>query len=262
MKVILIGFGTMGQAIAKALNRNKKQFRLSVTDRIFDYARSQSKLLGFVWDKDFLGLPTADMVIIAVKPQDIPSLAEEIKGLLKKDTILLSIAAGVDISRLQKLFRHEKVVRVMPNLGLAVGQGIAAWKAAGDLSSQDKKRAAALLNAISDNFEVARENLIDAVTAISGSGPAYFFYLAAFMIKAALGLRLGKDESKRLVQKTMLAAAFLQEKGDYEDLIKKVASKKGTTEAALKVFQSKRMGNIITSAVRAAAKRAKELGRG
>jgi pyrroline-5-carboxylate reductase len=148
----------------------------------------------------------------------------------------------------------------MPNLGILVGQGIMAWKDNG-LTLADKKQGRKLLNAISENFEVGNENLIDAVTAVSGSGPAYFFFLADALTSAARNLGLTAAQSRKLVEKTMSAAAKLQQGRDYGELIKMVRSKKGTTDAALRVFAKRSMEKIIREAVTAAYARARKLSR-
>ena len=115
------------------------------------------------------------------------------------------------------------------------------------------------INKITENFEVKDEDIINKVTAISGSGPAYFFLLANHLKMASENLGLTKDESKKLVEKTFLASAMLVKNSDYSTLIKKIASKKGTTEAALKIFKNKNFDKIVSSATFAAYKRAKEL---
>jgi pyrroline-5-carboxylate reductase len=254
MQINILGFGNMGRAIARALIKNNFKGRIVATDR----ARKAGVDRGVKLDAGFRTLSRADVIVVAVKPQDILGLADEVRHWISKDAILVSVAAGVKISKLQKVFGHKKVVRVMPNLGVLVGRGIMAWKPGG-LSSADKNRARKLLNSVSDNFEVADEKLIDAVTAISGSGPAYFFFLANGLVSSAKQLGLSPAQSRVLVQKTLSAAARLQEGRDYQELIKMILSKKGATDAALKVFAKHRLGNTINAAVKAAYKRAGEL---
>lgn len=249
----------MGKAIAKALSAtNKQNKKIYISDR----DKAKAKAFGIAGnDNDFKHLTLADYIIIAVKPQDLSELAGQICGKISKHCVLISIAAGVSLQKLAKFFKHNKIVRVMPNLGLSVGQGIAAYKTVG-LSKIEKSKVIKLLSEFTENFEVKNENLIDAVTAISGSGPAYFFYLADILVKTAMQMGLGKTEARRLVEKTMVASAFLQKGQEYGLLMKKIASKKGTTEAALKIFNNKHTPEIIKSAVRAAFLRAKELSRG
>ncbi len=255
-KVFIIGFGNMGQAIGKALVK-AKGFKVSVYDR----NRDKVKAVAGVGYAELANLKKSDFIIIAVKPQDVPSLAGQVRQLVDPKIIIISIAAGLPIKKLAGLFSHKKIVRMMPNLGLAVGQGIAAWKSAG-LLLFDKKAVRRVLDGITENFEVKDEGLIDAVTAISGSGPAYFFYLANALVLSARALGLTSAQSRTLVEKTLSAAAELQKGADYQELIKKVRSKKGTTDAALKVFQKRSVDKIIAQAVKAAFLRAKELSNG
>ena len=148
----------------------------------------------------------------------------------------------------------------MPNLGLAQGQGIAVWKSGG-LSKTEHARAKKFMNLITENFEVKNEDAVNKATAISGSGPAYFFLLAESLFAVARGMGFSDAESRKLVGKTFKAAALLDYDGKYAELIKKVASKKGTTEAALKVFKKKNFKKTVRDAALAAYKRAKELSR-
>ena len=148
----------------------------------------------------------------------------------------------------------------MPNLGLSVGQGIAVWKKAG-LSKAEAGKTKNFLDRITENFEIKTEDDINKVTAISGSGPAYFFLLADSLVRACGDLGFSAEDSHKLVGKTFRAAALLSKEGDFASLIKKIASKKGTTEAAVKILKKKNLERIIQQAVQAAYKRAKALSR-
>ncbi|MDP3965362.1 MAG: pyrroline-5-carboxylate reductase [bacterium] len=268
MKIFLIGFGHMGQAIAQSLRGlpvrartqtgSKSRHDIFVADRDAARVEKESSHLSVTPDNSYAGLKDASAVIIAIKPQDLVALAEEIRGRISGNSILVSVAAGVTIAKIKELFGHEKIVRVMPNIGLSVGQGISAWKSSG-LSAEETVKARKLLNDLSENFEVDDEGQIDAVTAISGSGPAYFFAFAEALEKAAGALGLDEKESRALVEKTFAAAASLQEGAGYGELIQKVASKGGTTEAALRVFEKNGLSRIVEDAARAAYKRAQEL---
>lgn len=241
--ITIVGCGTMGKAIATILAKDP-------TIKIFTI------------DKDYgdtSGISKSDFIILAVKPKDASDAIQKLNDYgINKKTILISIMAGVAIEKLLKLSSHKKIIRMMPNLGLSVGVGIAVWKKVG-LSSAETKKATNLINKITENFETKDEDTIDKVTAISGSGPAYFFLLADYLIKGAQNLGLSKKESEILVRKTFLASAMFGKDSDYPSLIEKIASKKGTTEAALKVFKNKNFGKIISAAVDAAYKRAKQI---
>ncbi len=234
----------MGKAIAKTLLKNDSPIKIFTIDKD---------------KKDTSGIKKSDFIILSVKPQDASEAIKELKNYgINKKTILISIMAGFSIKKLLYFSGHKKIIRMMPNLGLSVGAGIAAWKKVG-LSKSETKKAKNFINKITENFEVKDEDTINKVTAISGSGPAYFFLLADCLTKTSENLGLTKDESNKLVKKTFLASALLGKDSDYSTLIKKIASKKGTTEAALKIFKNKNFNKIVSKAVLATYKRAKEL---
>jgi len=242
--ITIIGYGTMGKAIAKALSKSDKRIKISIVD---------------VDKKDLRNIKVSDFIILAVKPQDAKKMLAELKSYeINKNTILISIMAGFSIKKIRQFSLHKKIIRMMPNLGLSVGSGIAVWKA-NDLSSSEKKKAKNFINKITENFEVKNEDIINKVTAISGSGPAYFFLLASHLMKASEALGFTKAESRKLVEKTFSASAILSKDSDYSLLINKVASKGGTTEAALQVFKNKNLEKIVSKAVFSAYKKAKEL---
>mgnify|MGYP001563209531 FL=1 len=250
--VTIIGYGAMGKAIAQALSLGH-----SPTGEAKD---SPIKIFTIDLDKkDTSGIKKSDFIILSVKPQDAPEAIRQLKKYgLNKKTILISIMAGFPIKKLLRLSGHKKIIRMMPNLGLSVGQGIAAWKKTG-LSPFEARKAKAFINKITENFEVKDEDVINKVTAISGSGPAYFFLLADSLMKASKNLGLVKNESRKLIEKTFLASAILGKDSDYSELLKKIASKGGTTEAALKIFKNKKFEIIVKDAVSSAYKKAKQL---
>ena len=132
--------------------------------------------MGLLWESALTdNIQNYDVIFVAVKPQDMPGLALSVKSYLNENTLLISIAAGLPLKKLMVFFGHKKIVRLMPNLGLCVGQGIATWKSSGFLNESEKKMLRKILLTFTESFEVNKESEIDAVTAISGSGPAYFF---------------------------------------------------------------------------------------
>jgi pyrroline-5-carboxylate reductase len=244
-RVSIIGYGTMGKAIAQALRRKGGVGIFSVGRHTAESRKARE-------------IRKANFVILAVKPHDAPEVMPQFKNYFSKDTILISILAGVPLKKLAHLSGHRKIIRMMPNLGLSVGQGIAVWKSTG-LTKAEKARAKKFIGKITENFEVKNEDAINRATAISASGPAYFFLLADSLFEASRSLGFNAPQSRRLAGKTFMAAAALSGSGDFSNLIKKIASKKGTTEAALKTFHKKGFEKIVGSAVRSAYQRAKEL---
>lgn len=233
----------MGKAIAKNLS-NDSSIKIFTVD---------------VDKKDLSGIKKSDFIILAVKPQDAPKTIKELKDYgINKNTIIISIMAGFPIKKIINLSDCKKVIRMMPNLGLSVGVGIAAWKQL-NLSKLEIKKSTNFINKITENFEVQNEDVLNKITALSGSGPAYFFLLAEYLTKAGEKIGLTKEQSKKLVGKTFLASALLSKDADYSMLIEKIASKGGTTEAALKVFKNKNLEKTVLEAVTSAYKRAKKL---
>ncbi|OGT92781.1 MAG: hypothetical protein A2298_01495, partial [Gammaproteobacteria bacterium RIFOXYB2_FULL_38_6] len=197
--ITIVGFGIMGKAIAKTLSRDSsiKIFTIDVDK------------------KDTSGIKKSDFIILSVKPQNAREALEQLRDLgLNKKTILISIVAGYSIKKILHFSSHKKIIRMMPNLGLSVGAGIAVWKKVG-LSESETKKAKNFIDKITENFEVKDEDIINKVTAISGSGPAYFFLLADYMQKASIGLGLSKKESRLLVEKTFSSASLLGKNMDY-----------------------------------------------
>jgi len=258
MKIFLIGFGHMGQAIAQALRGASSRYEISASSRDTASLDKNAPSVSVTPDNAYTGLKNADVVILAVKPQDLAAVAKETKDAISERAVLVSVAAGVTIAKIKEFFAHDKIVRVMPNIGLSVGQGISAWKSSG-LSSDDAKKARKFLDDLSENFEVGGEELIDTVTAISGSGPAYFFLFAEALEKSAKALGLGEKDARALVEKTLAASASLQKGKSYKELVSAVASKGGTTEAALRVFEKNGLSRIVEEATKAAFNRAQEL---
>ncbi|MCX5633426.1 MAG: pyrroline-5-carboxylate reductase [Phycisphaerae bacterium] len=205
-------------------------------------------------------------LVLSVKPQNMSQVLDEIKGSVGKNLLVVSIAAGITTKRIQKALSSVPVVRVMPNTPALIGQGAAALYATKKAQNRvkDVKR---IFSAVGLAIEVNNEKLIDAVTAVSGSGPAYFFLLMEEMIKTAQKLGLKKELAEILVLQTAKGAGLLAVKafinGQTPDILRKlVTSPGGTTQAALKVFSKRNFEKMIKEALNAAAKRSRELSGG
>ena len=203
----------------------------------------------------------SDLVIIAVKPQDFQLLTENISFQFKENQMLLSIMAGIKIEKIQKYFNHQKVVRAMPNSPTLLGMGITGYTAAEGILFADLMQIERFLNSTGRSVYLEDENLLDGVTALSGSGPAYFYYIVDAMIKAGTEMGIEENLAKLFVKQTMLGAYHLINNSDknLEELIKDVASKGGTTEAALKTFEENDLKISIRKGILAAERRSKEL---
>lgn len=265
MKVAVLGAGKMG----RSFSRSFLKFELIKPQNLHLITRNPENKTAI--STEFPGSEVsafseisaldADLVIVAVKPQDFAFLVENLPFKIPEKSLVLSIMAGISIKKIQKLLQHSAVVRAMPNSPTLIGMGITGYTAAEGISFNQIIQIERLLNSTGRSVYLENENLLDAVTALSGSGPAYFYYLTDAMIKA--GVKMGIDEnlSKLFVTQTMLGAYHLINNSEksLEELIKDVASKGGTTEAALKHFEETHLKNSLQDGILAAEKRAKEL---
>ena len=205
----------------------------------------------------------AGVVILAVKPAQITGVLREISGALPPHTLLLSVAAGIDLQTLETLLpQHTPVVRVMPNTPARIGAGITALSANANLAPRLRQLTEGILGSFGPVLWITPEELMDVVTALSGSGPAYFFYFLECLERAAVELGLPAAQARLLARYTALGAASmsLEEEGiDLAELRRTVTSPGGTTEAALHEFQKAGLAAITRHALRAAQGRAHSL---
>jgi pyrroline-5-carboxylate reductase len=260
-----MGFGNMGKTYANSFisSRFIKPEDIHILTRSL---HATSNEYGIPYS-NFTIIPTNriedfDIIILAVKPQDFSSLASGIKPFLKPNQIVFSVMAGVTISTIEKQLGCSKIVRSMPNIPTQIGKGMTVFSASSYVDRKELFIIQNLINTTGKSIYVENEKLIDAATAISGSGPAYVFYFMNAMIKAAEGLGFSQSEAELLVNQTFMGSVDLQNTSSIsnEDWIKKVASKGGTTEQALKVFNENSVEDAIIKAVQAANNRALELG--
>lgn len=257
-----IGVGVMGSSLIKSLlvsSINTEQ--ICITDKSIEKAAEISSTYQ-VKVKSITEIgQDCDVIFLAVKPQDLDTVLSELSQSLKKETLLISIAAGKTTKFIaSKLANKNPVVRVMPNTPAQIGQGVSAISPGASATNDHLSLAKDLLSASGLVVEVAEEDQ-DAVTALSGSGPAYFFNFIEAMIKAGVNLGLTEEIATQLAIGTIAgSAAMLQESGiDAATLRKNVTSPNGTTAAALKVFSDSNLEKIVADAMAAAKKRAQEL---
>lgn len=265
MKIAILGAGNMGLSFSKSFLK----YELIKPEHLHLIIRSQEKISKIaeefpkstVSTFDEVNELDADLIIIAVKPQDFQTVAQNIRFTLKENQMILSIMAGINIEKIQNLLKHPLVVRAMPNSPTLLGMGITGYTAAEGISFSQLISIERLLNSTGRSVYLENEELLDGVTALSGSGPAYFYYIIDAMIKAGIEMGIEENLSKLFVKQTMLGAYHLINNSDksLEELIKDVASKGGTTEAALKTFEDNSFKEILKQGILNAEKRAKEL---
>lgn len=243
-KICIIGLGNMGNAMFGILSMSDN-FEVRGCDR-----------------EDSLGtdLQWCDACIIAVKPQDFEELAKTITVDLS-DKLVISIMAGVSIDKIEKLLNTKKVVRVIPNLALIVQKSLSGWFANKEANNDEKEIVKKLLMEFGAEIELDKEEKINMVTALSGSGPAYFFRLAETLGIAAKKYGFTETEAVKIAENTFLGAAeLLKTSGERPCVLReKVTSKGGTTEAAFASMDSHDMDKICLEGFEAARKRAEEL---
>jgi pyrroline-5-carboxylate reductase len=207
------------------------------------------------------GIETSDVILLAVKPQDFEEVAMQLNGRLRKDCLVISIMAGIRIASMQEKLQVKTIVRAMPNAPALYGEGMTVYYCSKGMSRQHRQTAAALLAVTGKTVETKEEELLNAVTAVSGSGPAYFFYLAQQMIREAIVLGIEEKTAELLVKQTLLGAGVMLDQSGKSsvELVKTVASKGGTTEAALNVFAEKKLAEIVAEGLQQATRRAREL---
>lgn len=209
------------------------------------------------------GMAAADLIVLAVKPQDAPVLFNNLRTFVQPGQVFLSIMAGVRMQSICEALNAEKIIRAMPNLPAQIGAGVTAFSSTDSVTRIELVMIQNLLNTTGKTLYVEREDLLDAATAISGSGPAYVYFFMNAMIEAAQQMGFSASEAELLVAQTFTGAVDLYNKTDLScaSWIAKVASKGGTTEAALKVFHETALHQDIVSGAEAALKRARELGK-
>lgn len=265
-RIGIIGLGNMGRAILSNLISSGAVRKRAVIGLDLDARKcgDAKKRLGITIARSIRELVScSDIVLIAVKPQNVDAVLDEM-SICGKNRLYVSIAAGIKTDRLEKgLGGRARVVRVMPNTPALVGEGISALCKGSHASKTDLKTADEIFSSVGEVVELS-ERHFDVVTALSGSGPAYFFYLKEALIEAAVRLGMDKKTAKNLVLRTALGSArLLLESGCEPGLLRQhVTSKGGTTERAIKVFEKAKIKEAVARAVRAAAERSKELSRG
>lgn len=260
--ICFIGGGNMAQAlIGGLLSRGLPTTRITVSDPV-EQIRQILEEKGIQTTTDNVeAIQNADVVVLAVKPQVLATVLQPLKGLLS-DKLVISIIAGAEIQTISELIGgSQRIVRVMPNTPALVQTGAHGIYASQAVNAQDRELTSQILAATGLTIWVDSEAQIDAVTAVSGSGPAYFFYLMESMIRAGKNLGLDEKVATALTLQTALGAAqmAITSSNSPSELRKNVTSPNGTTQAALEVFDRAQISQNIQAALAAAQKRSQEL---
>ncbi len=266
-KIGLIGIGNMGSALLHGWLDSSvaKPEDILISDADLAKVRTASRRFKVKAAKSNPDLAArSDLILFAVKPQVMDRVLEETSGAVTSRTLLISIAAGIPISRIEKgIGKKVRAVRVMPNTPALIQEGISALCFNRNVTEKDKKLAVRLLNAVGETV-VVQERMMDAVTGLSGSGPAYIFVLIEALSDAGIRQGLPRGVATRLAIQTVRGASGMALKGDHHtgELKDMVTSPGGTTIAGLHALEKGKFRAALFNAVEAATERSKELGKG
>jgi pyrroline-5-carboxylate reductase len=263
MNICFIGGGNMASAlIGGLLKRGYSSAHLRVVEINADNCRRLHNDFSIrASDEPGPAVEHSQVVVLAIKPQQLREAAQQLAPLLSGQ-LIISIAAGIRAADIARWTGTRNVVRAMPNTPALVRSGVAGLYALDEVSAERRDEAQKILMAVGDTLWLENEAMMDAVTAVSGSGPAYVFYFIEAMQRAARELGFDNEQARRLTLDTFLGAIRLAEaeKEDVSVLRARVTSKHGTTERALLSMEANSVQQHIIEAVKAAAARAREMG--
>ena len=264
MQILIVGGGNMGMTFAKSFLHSHivDHEKLHVLEKSLKKAEELKKLgVGTIHGSPGDYIKKADLIILAVKPQDSSSLFASLNPYIDNQQVILSIMAGIKMKTISAGLQTDKIIRAMPNLPAQVGVGMTAFTSSEEVTRIELVMVQNLLNATGKTIYVEKEEEIDAATAISGSGPAYVFYIMQAMIDSAKQMGFELSEAELLTYQTFRGAIELFNSFDFscDEWIKKVSSKGGTTEAAFHKFHQDELHLKFQEGLNAALKRAYEL---
>ncbi len=260
--IAFIGAGKMASALISCIYKSSISKSITASDKDNkNLANIKSRFNIKTTNNNKEAVRNSDIVFICVKPQDIDNVLNEIKDAINNQ-LIVSIAAGITIKHIENILKGKRVVRVMPNINCMAGEMAAGFSAGKHATKGDIEYISKILNSAGKAF-LLKEDLLDAVTAVSGSGPAFFAYFIDAFADAGVKNGLSRETALKLAAQTALGTGRLLIEKDLppEELISMVASKNGTTVAGLNVLKKNKVRGILIKAANAAVKRSKELGK-
>lgn len=260
MKIAVLGCGNMAQAVVKGM---ALQFTIDFHTYTpsFSKANALAKAVLGVAHKKMRAIPHCNIYLIACKPQQFPTLADELGEFLPADAIIVSLLAGTPVKNIQTSLKVKKVLRVMPNTPTLVAAGVNALYFSPSITTQESQSLINLFKSFSEVFIFNEEEQIDIITPFSGSGPAYVFEIARIMTEKMQSMGISHTSAKHMVAQTLYGSAkLLKESHDEAEVLRNnVTSHEGVTAAALQVFNQHNLSGIFSEAIDAAYLRAQEL---
>jgi len=266
-KITFIGPGVMAEAMITGLIGQKvaEAKAIMVSGPSETRCEELGERYGVGWSIDnTAAVQNADVVVLAVKPQRLDHVLNDLRGVLKPSALALSIVAGATVEKIANGLGHDMIVRSMPNTPAQIGEGITVWTASATVSDEQKEDAREFLNAFGDEVFVEEERFLDMATALSGTGPAYIFLFMEAMVDAGVHLGFSRRIAEILVAKTVRGSVDFYAKRDdplhLARLRNQVTSPGGTSAAALYYLEKAGFRTAISRAIWAAYERSRELG--
>lgn len=267
LRIAVIGAGVMGEAMISGMLRQGlvPPEQIMATELREERRAEIAARYGVqVTSDNVAAVHWAQVAVFAVKPQTLPRLLPELRGTLNDGELVISIVAGAPLRHFAELLDHPQVVRSMPNTPAQIGEGMTVWTAAAAVTEQQRGWARTILGSFGHEQYVDDETYLDMATALSGTGPAYFFLLLEAMVDAGVHLGFPRYMAEKLVMQTMIGSAlYAKQSGKHlAELKNGVTSPGGTTAAALYELERGGLRTVLTDAIWAAYRRSAELGKG
>ncbi len=263
MRMAFIGGGTMGEAMVRCLLTRGVAVPQDIV--ISDVSPVRRELLSREYGVGTLAnnrkaIEGSELIILAVKPQDLPQVMKELEN-LSPEQVVLSIVAGASLDNLCKGLNHRRIIRAMPNMPAQIGEGMTVWTTSNEVSQKQKEMAQTILRSLGGEMHVSDEKYLDMATALSGSGPAYVFLFIEALVDAGVHIGLPRDIAQKLVIQTMLgSASAVQKTGKHPaELRNMVTSPGGTTTEALLRLERGGFRSVLLEAVAVAYDKARHL---
>lgn len=266
LRIAVIGAGVMGEAIIGGLLRQElvtPEQIVATGPRAARRAQLEERHAIRTIENNNEAAAWAQVVVVAVKPQTLPKMLPALKGAMRAGELVISTVAGAPIRHFTDMLDHSAVVRSMPNTPAQIGEGMTVWTASEAVTDEQRGWARVILSSLGRELYVADENYLDMATALSGTGPAYFFLLMEAMIDAGVHLGFPRYMAQELVQQTMLGSVryAMQSEMHPAELRNGVTSPGGTTAAAIYELERGGLRTVLSDAIWAAYRRSAELGK-
>ena len=265
--IAIIGCGTMGEALVQGLLRNSivdSEKVVATTPREERNATLMERYGIRTTTDNVAAVREAEILFLSVKPQVMPKVLQELRGVVQPTALVFSIAAGVTLTTIQEALNVPAIVRAMPNTPAQIGEGITVWTATGAVTEEQRAHASAILRALGEEIYVEEENYLDMATALSGTGPAYVFLFMEAMIDAGVHLGFSRRIAEKLVYQTLVGSVLYARHADRHQatLRNQVTSPGGTSAEALYHLEKGGFRTVLSRAIWAAYVRATQLGEG